>query len=204
MSVEADSHEIRDEKLPASCSLLSFYMSFMLYVRRSFSFANAVGCHNHFRYRNICNEYIGCVYRVSQKSKLLILRKCVNEDETIGGTWTNTISCRENEALSDFSREIFYVTIVLCLNIPWLKAVSEITARQTRTSFAKFSKKLQHIIFNHTSRFSNANFHKIMEYVMLGLWNICYSATCYFFDPPCIQYGQPVGSYLLLELWYET
>jgi len=86
MSVEANSHEIRDEKLPASCSLLSFYMSFMLYVRRSFSFTNAVGCHNHFRYRNICNEYIGCVYRVSQKSKLLILRKCVNEGETIGGT----------------------------------------------------------------------------------------------------------------------
>ena len=89
---------------------------------QEFQFANAVGCHNHFRYRNICNEYIGCVYRVSQKSKLLILRKCVNEDETIGGTWTNTISCRENEALSDFSREIFYVTIVLCLNIPWLNS----------------------------------------------------------------------------------
>ena len=31
-----------------------------------------------------------------------------------------------------FSREIFYVTIVLCLNILRLKAVSEITARQTR------------------------------------------------------------------------
>jgi len=26
------------------------------------------------------------------------------------------------------SREIFYVTVVLCLNILWLKAVSEITA----------------------------------------------------------------------------
>jgi len=34
-----------------------------------------------------------------------------------------------------FSREIFYVTIVLCLNIISLKAVDEITARQTRTSF---------------------------------------------------------------------
>ena len=33
-----------------------------------------------------------------------------------------------------FSREIFYVTIVLCLNILWLKVVNEITARQTRTS----------------------------------------------------------------------
>jgi len=36
-----------------------------------------------------------------------------------------------------FSREIFYVTIVLCLNILWLKAVDESTARQTRTSFYK-------------------------------------------------------------------
>jgi len=29
-----------------------------------------------------------------------------------------------------FSRKIFYVTIVLYLNILWLKAVNEITARQ--------------------------------------------------------------------------
>ena len=36
---------------------------------------------------------------------------------------------RKNEALSlIFSREIFYVTVVLCLNILWLKAVNEITA----------------------------------------------------------------------------
>jgi len=34
-----------------------------------------------------------------------------------------------------FSREIFYVTIVLCLNILWLKAINEITARQTRIAF---------------------------------------------------------------------
>ena len=40
-----------------------------------------------------------------------------------------------------FSRETFYVTIVLCLNILRLKAVNEITARPTQTSFAKFSKK---------------------------------------------------------------
>jgi len=36
-----------------------------------------------------------------------------------------------------FSREIFYVTIVICLNILWLKAINEITARQTRTSLRK-------------------------------------------------------------------
>jgi len=36
-----------------------------------------------------------------------------------------------------FSREIFYVTIVLCLNILGLKPVNEITARQTRTGSRK-------------------------------------------------------------------
>jgi len=36
-----------------------------------------------------------------------------------------------------FSREIFYVTIVICLNILWLKAINEITARQTQTSLRK-------------------------------------------------------------------
>jgi len=39
-----------------------------------------------------------------------------------------------------FSRETFYVTIVLCLNIYYilrLKAVNETTARQTRTSLRK-------------------------------------------------------------------
>ena len=36
-----------------------------------------------------------------------------------------------------FSREIFYVAIVLCLNILCLKAINEITARQTITSLRK-------------------------------------------------------------------
>ena len=31
----------------------------------------------------------------------------------------------------------FYVTIVLCLNILWLKAVNDITARQTWTTLRK-------------------------------------------------------------------
>ena len=35
------------------------------------------------------------------------------------------------------SRERFYVTVVSCLNILRLKAVNEITARQTRTSLCK-------------------------------------------------------------------
>ena len=49
----------------------------------------------------------------------------------MGGMWTKSNIYRENGALSDISREIFYVMIVLCLNILWLKAVNEITARKT-------------------------------------------------------------------------
>jgi len=68
----------------------------------------------------------------------------VNKTEKIGWTWTNTNSYRENKALPDiFSWNIFtYLNyfIVLCLNILWLKAVNEITAGPTRTSFAKFIK----------------------------------------------------------------
>ena len=41
------------------------------------------------------------MYRVAQKSMLLILSECVNKTEKIGGMWTNTNSYRENEALSD-------------------------------------------------------------------------------------------------------
>ena len=63
----------------------------------------------------------------------------VNKTKKIGGTWTNMNIYREDEALSDIFRELFYVTIVLCFNILWLKAVSEITARQTRTSFVNMS-----------------------------------------------------------------
>jgi len=36
-----------------------------------------------------------------------------------------------------FSRQLFYVIIVLCLNILWLEAINEITARQTRISLCK-------------------------------------------------------------------
>jgi len=37
-----------------------------------------------------------------------------------------------------FSRKTFYVTVVLFLNILRLKAVNEITARQTRTSLVAY------------------------------------------------------------------
>ena len=39
-----------------------------------------------------------------------------------------------------FHVKYFYGTIILYLNILWLKAVNEIAARQTWTSFAKFIK----------------------------------------------------------------
>ena len=41
------------------------------------------------------------LYRVGQKSKLLILSEYVNKTEKIGGTWTNKNSYRENKVLSD-------------------------------------------------------------------------------------------------------
>jgi len=73
---------------------------------------------------------------VGQKSKLLILSEYVNKTEKIGGIRTNTDIYRENGALSDISHEIFYVTRI-CLNILRLKAVNEITARQTQTSLCR-------------------------------------------------------------------
>jgi len=58
---------------------------------------------------------------------MLILSEYVNKTWKIGEMWTNMNIYRENGALSDILRETFYVTIVLCLNILWLKAVNEIT-----------------------------------------------------------------------------
>jgi len=70
------------------------------------------------------------VYRVGQKSKLLILSQYVDKTEKIGGMWTRKNSYRENEVLSDiFTSQLFYVL--------WLKAINEITHRQTRTSLCK-------------------------------------------------------------------
>jgi len=67
---------------------------------------------------------------VGQNSKLLILSEYVNKTEKIGGMCTNKNSSTEHEVLSDIFTWNIYVTIVLCLNIQWLKAVNEITARQ--------------------------------------------------------------------------
>jgi len=57
-----------------------------------------------------------------------------------------------------FSREIFYVKIVLCLNFLRLKAVNEITARQTRTSLCKRDVIKVRSVEYLTNRISVANF----------------------------------------------
>ena len=109
----------------------------------------------------------------------------------------NTNSYRENEALSDISRKIFHVTIVLRLNILWLKTVNEITARQTVASLSKHDViKVCHKKYLTTQielvlpTFKSWAVHKIIEYLTLGLlsslWNIYHCTTAYFSGPPCI------------------
>jgi len=71
------------------------------------------------------------IYRVRHKSEY------VKKSEKIGGVRTNTNSYGENEVLSDIFTWNMLRQIVLCLNILWLKAVNEITARQTRPSLCK-------------------------------------------------------------------
>ena len=97
-----------------------------------------------------------------------------------------------------FSRETFYATIVLCLNILWLKAVNEITANQTRTSLSKHDViKLCSIDYLTTQielvspTFKSWAVHKIIQYLTLrllcSLWNISDMTTASFFDPPCTE-----------------
>jgi len=120
-------------------------------------------------------SYSHGIYTVGQKSKLLILREHVNKSEKIWGTWTNTNIYRENASLI-LSRKILYVTLVLCLNFLWLKAVSEITARQTRTSLRKHDVikvcSVEHLttqIELVLPTFKSWTVHKIMEYLTLEL-----------------------------------
>jgi len=86
-----------------------------------------------------------------------------------------------------FSREIFYVTIVLCLNILWLKVIDEITVRHTRTSKHDYLTTQIELVL--PTFFNSWTVYKIIEYLTLGLlsslWNIYHSTTAYFFDPPC-------------------
>ena len=109
--------------------------------------------------------------------------------------WTNVNIYRENGAL----RDIFTWTILhrnfLYLNIVRLKAVSEITARQTRTSLRKHDVIIVSTTEYLTTQielvlptFKSWNVHKIIEYLMLrllsGLWNIYHSVAAYFLTHP--------------------
>ena len=66
-----------------------------------------------------CNNLLNTfIYRVGEKSKLLILSEYVNKTEKIGVMWTNTNSYRESEDLSAISMwNIFTSQVFLCLNI---------------------------------------------------------------------------------------
>jgi len=56
--------------------------------------------------------------RVGQKSKLLILSEYVNKTENIGGMYKKIrIATEKMKYCLIFSREIFYVTVALCLSI---------------------------------------------------------------------------------------
>jgi len=91
-----------------------------------------------------------------------------------------------------FSRETFYVTIVFCLNILWLKAVNEITARQTWTTLCKHDvikvSSIEYLITQIelvlSTFFQLLDRSQKIEYLTLGLlyslWNIYHSTTAYF------------------------
>ena len=94
-----------------------------------------------------------------------------------------------------FSSEVFYFTIVLCLNILWLKAVNDITADYTTRQLRKHGDIKVCSIEYLTIEIELVlpafiwTFHKIIEHLTLGLlsslWNIYHIQTVYFFDPPC-------------------
>ena len=125
----------------------------------------------------------------------MILSEYVNNTEKIGGLRTNMNSYRENEILSDIFMWNILVTIVLCLDILWLKAVNEITARQTLTNLRKHDvikvcsiEYLTTLIELVLPTFKSWTVHKIKEYLMLGLlsslWNLYHSTTAYFVTHP--------------------
>jgi len=89
-----------------------------------------------YRYITVIPGVTVVIYRVDQKSKLVILSEYVNKTENIGEMWTNTNIYRENAALS-----YIFTWNILRRNCSMSKysinEVNEITARQTRTSLCK-------------------------------------------------------------------
>jgi len=111
--------------------------------------------------------------------------------------WTNKNGYRGNEVSSDISREMFYVTVVLCLNILILKAVSEITARQTSTSLRKhdvikvcsieyLTIQIELVLLTFFLLLDRSQNYRIFN-VMTVVYPLKYLShtTAYFFDPPC-------------------
>ena len=147
---------------------------------------------------NLFNMY---TYRLVQKSKLLILSEYFNKTEKIGETWTNTNSYRENEALSDIFTWNILLTIVVCLNILWLKVANEITADYTARQLHEHDViKLCSIEYLTIEiglvlpTFKSWTAHTTVEFLTLGLlssyWNIYHSTTAYFFEPPSMWEGK--------------
>jgi len=93
-------------------------------------------------------------------------------------------------------------------HVLWLKAVSEITTRQTRTSLRKHNViklcSIEYLTTQHTQielvlrTFTPWTFHKIIQYLMLrllsSLGNICRSTTAYFLTHPVCLYRHTVGA----------
>jgi len=90
-----------------------------------------------------------------------------------------------------FSREIFYVTLVLCFNGLWLKAVNEITAKQRRTSLRKLV----------LPTFKSWTVHKIIEIFTVRTIVLAFeiSITVHqltFLNPPC--------TYICMDRWTDN
>jgi len=93
-------------------------------------------------------------------------------------------------------------TIVLRLNILWLKAVNEITARQTLTSLCKhdvikvcsieyLTTQIESVLPTFFQILDRSQNYRIFNVRVLStLWNIYHSTTAFFFDPPCRSNGR--------------
>ena len=81
-------------------------------------------------------------------------------------------SYTEKEALPDIFMRNIFMSQVFCFNILCLKSVNEITARQTRASYAKLIKvsSIEYLTTYITlPTFKSWTIHKIIEYLTLVL-----------------------------------
>jgi len=93
-----------------------------------------------------------------------------------------------------FSREIFYVTIVLCFNVLWLKAVNEITISQTGTSIEHLTTQIELVlpIFYHSTTAYFLAHRVCYNFFHRACWSeimfVIYAATVFTFRPINIFY----------------